>query len=651
MPRLSYREHRAQRAAAYGSDAGDSIASFSTLASHTTLGSIASPYGTFVSGQGYVPANSSNNNFAHLRRTQSPNPNHQSFASAIASSGSLSPYPYPQARHRNSSGLMTPSEGVSTPGAGAGAGSGLSGLRPSPRLSPTLSPGPGPSADDKRRRRAKNEERWRRVRAREAAHDAPVRRWAKSAGPKLGPRGSMAVVVAGAFVVRVVLTGIALFLAPAIRARLAHEITAARAACAGGLSPLLKLFTPVCSAALGRDDASAGIALLGGHLLLEGTLLWGAALAWAASAGAREGRTLRTRVAAVVYLILAPVLVLHDGALLRMRTIPFGLVAWALVAAFAGHDSGATAFLTTAAWADPSMAVYLPAFGVYVVGKRIWLGRKGRGYVARLLVAAALAHAALEFALSPAPLRARLGHLAASARSCASTGACLAPLRGLATLQGLLAGLALAPSAYFLLRAAYALRPPPGEQVASATAVPAMIRLLPLTLTLTTAAAALGVSPSDAALPLLPLAMASALRGDDDEWAVAVQAHHVAAIALWPVLARAGGTSLVALAGGYVVAWSHLIGTKADAPSPVLRAHQVITATLARLALVAPLAPLLKMALAPLARSAPIVSPLTPGVLAAAGYAHAAFIAVSLALLIVWANLRIIKTAWTIGAL
>lgn len=107
-------------------------------------------------------------------------------------------------------------------------------------------------------------------------------------------------------------------LAPAIRNRLAAEITTARAACTSGpLSPLLRLFTPLCRAALGRDDASAGIALLGAHLVLEGVLLWGAALAWAASAGAREGRTLRTRVAAVVYLILAPVLVLHDGALLR----------------------------------------------------------------------------------------------------------------------------------------------------------------------------------------------------------------------------------------------------------------------------------------------------------------------------------------------
>lgn len=43
-------------------------------------------------------------------------------------------------------------------------------------------------------------------------------------------------------------------------------------------------------------------------------------------------------------------------------------------------------------------------------------------------------------------------------------------------------------------------------------------------------AGALAIFPADAALPLLPLALVSSLRRDDDEWAVAVQAHHVAAI-------------------------------------------------------------------------------------------------------------------------
>lgn len=185
----------------HSSDAGDSIASFSTLASHTTLGSIASPYGTFVSGQGYVPSHA--NNFHQLRRAASNSPSLNNLASfANASGSSLSPYPQnPRYRTSSASGMPTPSEGVGTP---------LGGPVGAARHSHSLSPGPVPTADDKRRRRAKNEERWRRVRAREAAHDAPVRRWAKAVGPKLGPRGSMAVVVAGAFVVRVVLTGIAL---------------------------------------------------------------------------------------------------------------------------------------------------------------------------------------------------------------------------------------------------------------------------------------------------------------------------------------------------------------------------------------------------------------------------------------------------------
>jgi hypothetical protein len=62
---------------------------------------------------------------------------------------------------------------------------------------------------------------------------------------------------------------------------------------------------------------SAGTALILGHLVLEAVLGWGAAVAWAVFEGWREGRTVRTRVAAVVYLILAPVLTLTDGALLQ----------------------------------------------------------------------------------------------------------------------------------------------------------------------------------------------------------------------------------------------------------------------------------------------------------------------------------------------
>jgi hypothetical protein len=48
------------------------------------------------------------------------------------------------------------------------------------------------------------------VRAREAAHDAPVRRWAKAAYSRLGATGAMAAAVAFAAVFRVVLALIAL---------------------------------------------------------------------------------------------------------------------------------------------------------------------------------------------------------------------------------------------------------------------------------------------------------------------------------------------------------------------------------------------------------------------------------------------------------
>jgi len=62
---------------------------------------------------------------------------------------------------------------------------------------------------------------------------------------------------------------------------------------------------------------SAPVALIAGHLALEAVLGWGAAIAWAVIEGWREGRTVRTRVAAVVYVVLAPVLTLSDGALLQ----------------------------------------------------------------------------------------------------------------------------------------------------------------------------------------------------------------------------------------------------------------------------------------------------------------------------------------------
>lgn len=121
----------------------------------------------------------------------------------------------------------------------------------------------------------------------------------------------------------------------------------------------------------------SAIALIAGHLALEATLGWGAAVAWAVIEGWREGRTLRTRVAAVVYLILAPVLALSDGALLQMRTAPLGLMAWAILAACSGHDGAAAATIAASAWSDRAARVYAPAFVVYAIGKRVWLGPKG----------------------------------------------------------------------------------------------------------------------------------------------------------------------------------------------------------------------------------------------------------------------------------
>jgi hypothetical protein len=64
--------------------------------------------------------------------------------------------------------------------------------------------------DEKRRKRERNAERWRRVRAREAAHDAPVRRWAKVAYSRWGARGAMGAALAFALVLRVMLTLVAL---------------------------------------------------------------------------------------------------------------------------------------------------------------------------------------------------------------------------------------------------------------------------------------------------------------------------------------------------------------------------------------------------------------------------------------------------------
>jgi hypothetical protein len=60
-----------------------------------------------------------------------------------------------------------------------------------------------------------------------------------------------------------------------------------------------------------------------------------------------------------------------------MRTAPLGLMAWAILAACSGHDGAAAATIAAAAWAEPAVSVYVPAFVVYAVGKRMWLGPKG----------------------------------------------------------------------------------------------------------------------------------------------------------------------------------------------------------------------------------------------------------------------------------
>lgn len=187
---------------------------------------------------------------------------------------------------------------------------------------------------------------------------------------------------------------------------------------------------------------------------------------------------------------------------------------------------------------------------------------------------------------------------------------------------------------YLVLRASHALRPSPAEP-ATPRSVPATTRLLPLALTATTAA--VSFAHADAALPLLPLALMSSLRGDDDEWAVAVQCQQVAAIALWPQL----GT-LVPLAAGYQMAWAWLIGARTDAPHPAIRAHQLLTAWGIPAVLAVSL-----LAMVPQLHLAGVLATL----LSYALVAQRAFVMASVALLVVWGNVRLLKTAWAIGAL
>lgn len=107
------------------------------------------------------------------------------------------------------------------------------------------------------------------------------------------------------------------------QARLASEAAALRLACAGRVAPLLRPLVPLCTATFGvpveNPDAwpgtRAAAALIGARLAAE-CLLWSAAVVWSTVEGWREGRTLRTKVAAIVYLALAPVLAIGEAAFL-----------------------------------------------------------------------------------------------------------------------------------------------------------------------------------------------------------------------------------------------------------------------------------------------------------------------------------------------
>lgn len=114
--------------------------------------------------------------------------------------------------------------------------------------------------------------------------------------------------------------------------------------------------------------------------------------------------------------------------------------------------------------------------------------------------------------------------------------------------------------------------------------------------------------------------------------------HHVAAMSLWPALSG----PLLSLAGGYVLAWNMLIGARTDAPAPVLSVHQKVTFLLNFGANVLPLFAHLHPAnhLNRLQWAAPYL-----------GHAQTVFMVASVAGVVVWANMRLVKTAWAVGAL
>jgi hypothetical protein len=132
--------------------------------------------------------------------------------------------------------------------------------------------------------------------------------------------------------------------------------------------------------------------------------------------------------------------------------------------------------------------------------------------------------------LQPVPLRTHVNGAISSVRSCLHPAVALACIKlavSKITLVGIAQFAALIPSSYLMLRASHVLRPAPTEPY-TVHSVPATARLLPLLFV--AVASALALPHADAALPLLPLSLASSLRGDDDEWAVAVQTHHIAAM-------------------------------------------------------------------------------------------------------------------------
>lgn len=196
----------------------DSLASFSTLASHTTLASIVgrpiSPTPSRGSFSQYPGIESVSSSF-----TDSLGPAWGGVSGGGGGGGSAgrarrpsaSPAPSSRLADRDapavSVGIQPPSPSSvrSQPHTPTLNPSRLSTNTPQIGLPPKKRRDPA-ERDEKRRKRERNAERWRRVRAREAAHDAPVRRWTKAAYSRYGTNGAMAAAVGGTLALRVMLT-------------------------------------------------------------------------------------------------------------------------------------------------------------------------------------------------------------------------------------------------------------------------------------------------------------------------------------------------------------------------------------------------------------------------------------------------------------